>query len=301
MNRDTEGAKAEYIRRMLARTHGKGWENYVITRIWHQLDRPDVKFVTQQYVARPKGHALVDLYLPQLKMFIEVDEPPHLRQLNKLRDDVRQEDIINLSDGQRFQRVRIPESEEGEPSIIDIAKINEQCDKLTAKVRRRIRRLGNDFRPWDNSEEDPRTYVKKGKISLADGVAFRTCKDAANCFGHKYKNFFKGITKHPHREDTAIWFPKLYPHGEWENEISPDGTVIRERNTDEEKNARQIKVWLDQPRNVRIVFAQGRDTLGILRYRFKGVFRLNRRDTKIEQCAVWKRVADRVSTVKTEE
>jgi len=305
MNREKENAKAEYISRTLTRAHNKDWENYVITRIWHKLDRPDVKFVTQQYVVRPKGHALVDLYLPQLKMFIEVDEPPH--QLNKLRDEIRENDIvnvtrdiINLPDDKPFERIRISESKDDEPPIINIEKINAQCDKLIAKIRRRIRKLGSNFKPWDNSEEDPRTYIKRGKISLADNVAFRTCKDAANCFGHKYKNFYRGITNHPYREDIKIWFPKLYSHGEWQNEISHDGTIIRERNTDKEKNRKQIKRWLDDPRNTRIVFAQGKDALGILRYRFKGVFKLDRKETMQEQCAVWQKIADVVDTVSIE-
>jgi very-short-patch-repair endonuclease len=312
MNREKENAKAEYVSRTLARAHSKDWENYVITRIWHKLDRPDVKFVTQQYVVRPKGHALIDLYLPQLKMFIEVDEPPHRRQINRLRDEIREHDIvkriaaheerdiINLTDDKPFERIRISESEDDESPIINITKINEQCDKLIAKIARRIRKLGNDFKPWDNSEEDPRTYIKRGEISLADNVAFRTCKDAANCFGHRYKNFQRGITTHPYRKDTSIWFPKLYSHGEWENKISPDGTMIRERNTDEEKNRNQIKRWLDDPRNTRIVFAQGKDALGILRYRFKGVFKLDRKQTMKEQCAVWKKIADVVDTVSIE-
>lgn len=305
MNREKENAKAEYISRTLARAHNKDWENYVIMRIWHKLNRPDVKFVTQQYVARPTGHALVDLYLPQLKIFIEVDEPPH--QLNKPRDDIRENDIvkatrdiINLSDDKPFERIRISESKDDEPPIINIEKINEQCDNLVAQIRRRIRKLGNDFKPWDNSEEDPQTYIKRGEISLVDNVAFRTCKDAANCFGHKYKNFQRGITNHSYRKDTSIWFPKLYSHGEWENEISPDGTMIRERNTDEEKNRNQIRRWLDDPRNTRIVFAQGKDALGILRYRFKGVFKLDRKETMKEQCAVWKKIADVVDTVSIE-
>lgn len=298
MNREKENAKAEYISRTLARAHNKDWENYVITRIWHKLDRPDVKFVTQQYVVRHKRYALVDLYLPQLKMFIEIDEPQHHRHVSRLRDEIRERDIINFIDGKPFERICISEAEGNESPIINIDKINEQCDKLIAKIRRRIKELGNDFKPWDNSEEDPRTYIKKGKISLADNVAFRTCKDAANCFGHNYRDFQRGITNHPRRKHASIWFPKLYPHGEWKNEISPDGTVIRERNEDEEKNRDQIKKWLDDPRNTRIVFAQGKDALGILRYRFKGVFRLDRKQTRKEQCAIWKRTAVDVDTVK---
>jgi len=50
--------KREYVIRQIAKTNKKNYENYVVTRIYHLLNRTDVKFVTQQYVNRPEGHAL---------------------------------------------------------------------------------------------------------------------------------------------------------------------------------------------------------------------------------------------------
>jgi hypothetical protein len=92
--------KKEYIARQLARTHNKRYENYVITRIWHKLDRLDVKIVTQQYVSRPDGYALVDLYLPQVGLFIEIDEGHHLRETNIAEDKIRERDVISVTDNQ---------------------------------------------------------------------------------------------------------------------------------------------------------------------------------------------------------
>lgn len=281
--------KAEYIKGMLARTDHKSWENYVITRIWHKLDRLDVKLVTQQYVIRPNGYAKVDLFLPQINMFIEIDEPHHKHEIIIDKDKIREKDVINVTNNQII-RIDCDNT---------IEKINQNIDNLVLKIRKRIREQSESFVPWNIAEEnDPQTYIKKGKISLKDNVPFRTCKEVCNCFGYNFKGFQHGIVKHPLKSDTYIAFPKLYPHGEWLNEISKDGNVIRESNKDQKKNLESIRVWLGDPRNIWIVFAQGKDALGIMRYRFKGVFKLNRKKTEKEQRAVWEKISDDVDTEK---
>ncbi len=57
--------KLDYMERLFAALHAKRTELYVITGIWHRLNRTDVKFVIQQPVFFPSGnYALADLYLP---------------------------------------------------------------------------------------------------------------------------------------------------------------------------------------------------------------------------------------------
>ena len=63
--------KREYIIRQIAKTNKKKYENYVVTRIFHRLNRDDVKFMTQQFVNRPEGHALTDMYFPQWEEMID--------------------------------------------------------------------------------------------------------------------------------------------------------------------------------------------------------------------------------------
>jgi len=69
--------KKEYIIRQLGRTKNKRYESYVVTRIVHLLNDFSIKFVTQQYVSRPEGRALTDLFFPQFGIHIEVDEGQH--------------------------------------------------------------------------------------------------------------------------------------------------------------------------------------------------------------------------------
>ena len=88
--------KLEYMERLFAKISKKKTESYVISRIWHQLNDDRVKFVVQQYIRRTQDkYALADLYLPQLNIFIEINEPFHKN--NAEVDKIRNEEIINVT------------------------------------------------------------------------------------------------------------------------------------------------------------------------------------------------------------
>jgi len=58
------------------------------------MDRLDVNFVTQQFVMRPTGYALADLYIPQIGLFVEVDEGRHKTEYNVSEDEIRDKDVV---------------------------------------------------------------------------------------------------------------------------------------------------------------------------------------------------------------
>ena len=72
-------------------TKDKEKENYVVNAIWARLDDLNVKPVTQQYVRRPNGYALIDLYFPQINYGVECDEAYH--KDNTLKDAAREIDL----------------------------------------------------------------------------------------------------------------------------------------------------------------------------------------------------------------
>ena len=51
-SKSIEDKKREYLIKTLSRTKRKDYENYIINRIYHKLNRLDVKPVTQQYVTK---------------------------------------------------------------------------------------------------------------------------------------------------------------------------------------------------------------------------------------------------------
>ena len=90
--------KLEYMTKLFAKISKKKTESYVINRIWHQLNRADLKFVVQQYVDRGEKYALADLYLPQLNLFIEINEPFHYdSEVKKEIDRLRNEEIVQIT------------------------------------------------------------------------------------------------------------------------------------------------------------------------------------------------------------
>ena len=279
--------KTEYIVRQMAKTNKKNYENYVVTRIWHLLNNLDIKFVTQQHVTRPESRALTDMYFPQLKIHIEVDEGHHFDSDGKQvkQDAVREADIINAT-GHELIRINV--------CGVAIEDINREIDEAVKTIRTKFDLVKPA--PWDiEAQYSPQTYIDKGSISVDDNVAFRTIADACNCFGHSYSGFQRGFTKHPN-EERMLWFPKLYANNDWENEISLDENEIYEKNIRDQKA--YFNKYKNEPkhRKERVVFARVRSSLGDVMYRFKGVYKLDLADSEVKRKFVYKRTATSVNT-----
>ncbi len=278
--------KLEFICRQLSRAETKTFEHYVVTRIWHLLNDTEIKFITQQYVVRPEGRALTDMFFPQLKKYIEINEKHHKNQIDL--DKVREADIINAIGYEELQ-VDVTENLETINQRID----NIVKDLKIAKAEQR------DFKPWDfEAEQNPATYITRGYIDLKDDVAFRTMVDAANCFGNTYqpKGIWTGGAKHPKESGKFIWFPKLYKNGRWENEISDDENTITERCLDREIAEKHVTKAIKDFSIKRIVFARVKSPLGDNMYRFKGEYELDLEKTNATNGTVLRRISERVKT-----
>lgn len=282
--------KKEYVIRQLGRTKNKKYEAYVVTRIIHLLDDLSIKFVTQQYVVRPEGWAMTDLYFPQFGVHIEVDEGQHFQELNIMEDKVREADIVNVT-GHQIIRIDVTKT---------IEEINVQVSNVVTKIRQM--KSSKTFIPWNiESEFDSEMYIKRGYIDIADGVAFKTIKDACNCFGHNYKNYMRGGATHP-ETDIMLWFPKLFPNGEWNNQISMDEEIITERNEDNDKAREHVLGHIrnkEKHKHKRIVFAKVKGNLGDTLYRFKGLYKLDTEASNEKVGLVWLRLTTRVVTYKS--
>lgn len=278
--------KKEYIIRQLNRAKNKKYELYVITRIIHLLDDNNIKFVTQQYVSRPEGRALTDLYFPQFGLHIEVNESHHLDPKNIELDKIREADIINAT-GHEILEIDVTEP---------LEVINEEIRKIVKKIKEY--KINNDlFIPWDIEKEfNTKTYIKLGYIDVFDNVAFKTIKDACNCFGHDYIGYQKGGANYLRDENTILWFPKLFLNGEWNNKISEDEETIFEKHMDEKKAHNYVLMQLAQSKDKRIVFAKVKGNLGDILYRFRGLYQLDRKESNPVKGLVWKRINKRVET-----
>ena len=281
--------KKEYIKRQISRTNKKDYENYVTTRIIHGVNDLTVKFITQQYVKRPNGRALADLYFPQINYFVEIDEAHHLSQieLDKVRD-------ADFEDATGVIPTRIDVASKS------IEEINHQIDDVILEIKSLItkEKKKKQWVDWDlNTEMNPDTWIKKKKIHVNDKVSFKRIVDGCKCMGLNYSGYQRAGANHPYEENTLIWFPKLYPNGTWDNDFDETNGVIIEKNIESiEKRIAHIKSCLNDRRQRRIVFARVKGMLGDIQYRFRGVFVLDKEKTNNEKGLVWIRVSKETKT-----
>lgn len=292
-------SKTDHIVRRLAKSNNKVFENYVVTRIWHLLDNTDVQFVTQQHVTRKSGsenkrqRALTDMYFPQIKLHVEVDEPHHFDSNGnrKLCDLIREADIIDAT-GHSIKRIE---------ASTTIEELNSRVAEIVCEINSKLRSKFNGTIPkWDvEAEFNPITHINRGYIDVLDNVAFRTIWEACNCFGHRYKKYMRGFATHAKNKDLMLWFPSLYKHGDWENSISDDEETIFERKTNDHEGyfCKAIENKINFKK--RITFARCSNSLGELLYRFKGVFQLDLEESKRQSKMVYFRDREsmRVNTV----
>ncbi len=280
--------KQEFIIRQIAKTNKKNFENYVVTRLVHSLNTDEVKFLTQQYVKRPNGHALTDMYLPQIKLHIEIDEPFHEKQL--VNDLDRELDIINATNHE-IRRIKITNS---------ISELNNQIDGLTQYINSRISasKANGNFKPWNYGEEfDPNFWISKGELRVEDNPKFRTILDACNCMGQNTKSGYRAFYTSKQFENHHLWFPKFFENKEWDNSISDDGLTIKEICKISEKAENHYKRSMKYD-SLRIVFPKSIDNLGFRMYSFKGIFKTDLGASSVENGVIHRRVDTKINVPK---
>ena len=269
----TQDWKMEYLYRMFSHhTREKDMENYVVNAIWARLDDLNIKPVTQQYVRRANGYALIDLYFPQINYGIECDEAYH--QDNTLRDSEREIDLmLALSscseDGLVIRRVDATQNVEA---------LHDRIREIVSEIRSLVERQGNHLEPWLSPEEKWEHIKKHGSFCVEDTFSFKTIAEICKkCFGkpegYKIQRCFFRVG-----EDIMIWCPKLaikQSDGSvrsqskgWVNELSPDWNTITEYN-DQAAQPKEVAY----PERCRITFAKSKDERGEDAYRFIGIYK----------------------------
>lgn len=243
--------------KLLTKLRNKKYEFYVVSRIIHLLNDTEIQFTTQQLVRKKDGKRyLIDLYFPQFKIAVEIDESHHLS--NEEADRAREREIISSADV-KFFRIQCNHNS-------NIESVHESIDKL---IDEEIRPLKNnkDFRPYSYQDEfSVKPWLKAGKLRISDGAKFRTHADVLRLFGKNYKLHQAGSS--PLNEKVQVWFPKLYKNKDWINSISPEGKIIEQTRVGNDMEIKEIKNS--------IVFAHQADVLGNIYYSFKGIFRCTR-------------------------
>jgi hypothetical protein len=287
----------------------------VINRILTLLNDHTLKFVTQQYVSlSDKKYALTDLYFPQLRLHIEIDEGHHydLMQANVVergsdfkietkilrqseKDKIRQSHIVGRTND-TLRRINVFK-DLGSGETLSLIDIDSQIDQLVKDIKTQKEALiqDNKFFDWNIEEEfNPNTYIKKGYLDASNEVIFLSADDACKCFGAKLNPYKSGGVKNPKDKETLIWLPKLYENDEWLNSITEDDQYIYERNKNNIKNGEMYEIW-KKGKQKRLVFGRVRNNLtnkGTSLFKFYGLYELH--DLNKESGGTWKLVSKRV-------
>ena len=291
-------SRADYVVRSLAKAASKRWEHYVIGRIIHRLNDPEIEFICQQAVRRPDGNGiyLADLFFPQLEMYLEVDEGQHSQEKHTLRDVRREADIVNATG---FKEHRITVYDLG-PSERKLDELDRRVDEYIEQLRaaKQTLQASGEFKAWDYERRySPERHIEQGTMEVGPYTAFRYHRDALRCFGYLKGHYQKAVWNLPPEVvkelggegKWCVWFPKLYDQPKWENSLSEDGTVIVEK----PKFTDQLQA---EPWDRRVVFAHSKDSLNRTLYRFLGVFKLDANDMP-RGGKTFVRTNDRVKTI----
>ncbi|MEM9716733.1 MAG: AbaSI family restriction endonuclease [Pseudomonadota bacterium] len=295
--RQDDTSKDDYVLRSLSKIKHKKWELFVISKIVHTLveRHQDIEFVCQQAIKtdRELHPRLVDFFLPQFGLYLEVDEQHHETKNNKDEDIKRTQDIVRVSN-LKEKRIAVMNVETGRNKSLHT--ISEEVDELLAELSSKKQELiaSGAFEPWDfENRFNPQKFIEKGFVSISDNPVFRLQKQALSCFGYTGGNYQRAKWVLPYDKSKFVWFPRLYNMGTWHNELSEDGTVIIERESKGENGMRPEIYKPDD--STRIVFARYLDVLGKHVYRYLGEFQINREKSTSRE-NVFDRVFDRTET-----
>lgn len=287
--------RLDYISRALSKIQHKKYELYVISRIIHKLDNPQIRYVFQQYATRNEEtgkYALIDLYLPQLGIAIEVDEAHHKEQYTE--DQLRQKEIERLDI--EVKRITCYNT--------TIDKVNTEIDELVAKINDEINKLGDAFQPWEGLDGYD-YYTKKGCFDINDKTELFSPTEICNCFGFVNPSE-KGARKLDLEGNTIIWWPRenyqlnendenswLLQNSSWCNILSDDGKTITEYNKNLSKTEKETSCDEEIKKDrKRVVFYKKRNMLNDNLYQFVGVFEIDKDETHKQNKRVYKRTAD---------
>lgn len=289
MNDNIASFKLDYLTRLFHSIRNKRFESYVIHRIWHQLNDDGIQFLVQQYHALPDGkYALIDLYLPQINLAVEIDEVYHRNQIHE--DQVRQDAIVNIT-GCNFIRISMTDRN---AQIKSIETLHKDIEALVNFIKNSIANLGCEYERWDGDNKlRPDYYKQKRYFKVSDNDYLKNIDDVATIFSAHAKH--RGYQRAagfdiPNKQGWVVWCPSSQ-NKYWSNALSKDGRRIIECPRDSSKAPEHIKTYLTKGEH-RVTFFRHKDYLGFNFYKFVGVFEIDEDETKTQNKCVWKLISN---------
>ncbi|SVB59969.1 uncharacterized protein METZ01_LOCUS212823 [marine metagenome] len=285
-------SKDEYLLRNFSKITHKKWELFVITRILHLVNDPDIEYICQQYVNPPNSNKyyLTDLCFPSLKLYCEIDEGQHASKDHINDDKIRQREILDATDWKEY-RIRVYDKNDhskGRALNEVISEIDEFVNYIKNRKKEFESKSGKKI-TWDyEAKFSPQPHIDKGYIDVKDNVVFLYHKDALRLFGYKGKHFQRAYWR-VKGFNQAVWFPKLYDNIPWKNALTDGSSKI----TQEKYINGELCEYPLPSNEERIVFAHYKNVLGQTVYKFYGKFQVDWENTN-SFTNIFKRSATRI-------
>lgn len=296
--------KMEHLALMLnKRTNGKDYENFVINSIYAKIANPNLIPITQQYVKNKNSYYLLDLYFPQINYGIEVDENQHNNPGNKKSDEKRAEYILTAIQCKEG-RIAIFNADGTPKTYEEIEeKINEQVEIIKDLIKEKEKEQGKTLY-WKSNDEKKNKVIKDGKFSSTDDVDYKGITEIYNIVGHNVKNLGRSFVEL--NSSYKLWVPHLaiklddgrvITKNGWTNTLNENKTIIYEVVGDLEEydtKDRPDGPW-DENGFERVVFMHIKDSFGIDKVKFLGVYKADRIETNNgKQTRIYKRGSEEI-------
>lgn len=144
--------KYDHFIEQIHKTSYKSHENYIVGSLLHDSRLLNLKPLGQYYTKRNNGkYALIDLYYPQIKLAIEIDEKRHK---NTIKADKKREKEIRKILGCKFYHIDISKGN-------IISQINKLKNKIITEQNKQ------NFNPWQKPKSlDIFSLKSKKKLTL---------------------------------------------------------------------------------------------------------------------------------------
>lgn len=293
--------RLEYVARSLSRGTNKKYETYVINAIYQKVINSNLIIETQKEIRLENGYKpLIDLFLPQLNIAIEVDEGYHATDEQRNHDIWREKSINSqiskpcVGDYIQFERIIAHD--------VTLEEINNRIDEVVNLIKNKISSRTTPL-TWKSREEQLKDIQQRGTIELDDCFA-SNCEIINIAYGKKYNGWRKASYK-------LLWFPvmsdkeddgTLTSRASWQNFFNQTHSIIYERADNSSLNERKKKWALEDEQNgtIRIVFVKDRDSFGKSRKRFAGVYRASGWDDNLN-AQIWRLEKTRIKIPINEE
>lgn len=295
--------KLNHIANMFTvRTAGKPYENFIVNAIYAKVNNPDLIPVTQQYVKSPNDpskYYLLDLYFPQLNYGVEIDEGHHLKEVQKQRDMIRKDDIIEAI-GCKEDRISINKADGVQRSYEEICA---DIEKVVNVIKERIDSLEEPLK-WVTNNDRVQMVKEKRRFSVGDNAFFNSITEIYNLCGGTRSGSDRGrkakrLQKCYYRLNSQykLWVPIMAIDNKdsfavkrkqgFSNYLSEDYSTIREVSD-------HVIDPVQDMEYKRVVFMRMKDIFGKDYIKFIGVFQLTNESDNKEFVHIYRRIATEV-------